>query len=70
MLHDNRRPIHIMMSKRRQMQKVYVKLKNRSNAPMVVDVIMVLPLWRWVGVLTGDGMRELSGIMEMLNVLI
>lgn len=41
-----------MMSKRRQMQKVYVKLKNRSNAPMVVDVIMVLPLWRWVGVLT------------------
>lgn len=37
---------------------------------MVVDVIMVLPLWRWVGVLTGDGMRELSGIMEMLNVLI
>lgn len=59
-----------MMSKRRQMQKVYVKLKNRSNAPMVVDVIMVLPLWRWVGVLTGDGMRELSGIMEMLNVLI
>lgn len=52
------------------MQKVYVKLKNRSNAPMVVDVITVLPLWRWVGVLTGGGMRELSGIMEMLNVLI
>lgn len=33
-----------MMSKGRQMQKVYTNFKNRSNAPMVVDIIMVLPL--------------------------